>query len=83
MAKVRTHMGVKKIFLDFYVKLEKKWSIFKKNLLKNHRENESSEFFKNRLKFAIFKNMFILHFYPFFREDEAKTTTPIDFSAKK
>ena len=83
MAKVRTHMGVKKFFLDFYEKLERKWDVLKKNLLKNHRKNESCEFFKNRLKLAIYKNMFILHFYPFFRGDETKTTPPIDFSAKK
>ena len=83
MAKIRPHSWVKKFFLDFYRKLERKWSILKKNLLKNLRKMKSSEFFKKRLKFAICKNTFVLRFYLLQSGVEAEITTPIDFSVKK
>ena len=33
MAKIRPYRRVKKFFLDFYEKLERKWSIFKKKFV--------------------------------------------------
>ena len=52
MAKIRPYRNVKKFFLDFYEKLEKKWSIFKKKVLKNLRKLSRKCKIKNTMIFS-------------------------------